>query len=357
MGKFFSALMTLCVGIVWSAAAFAVTDGSFTPTDETGKPLQSATVTISVVKQSELPKPPARRHVVKRIHTHTTTTGRTELTYDETRIDRDDYVVIVVVTQDGRTYSTTRPITSLGGGVPVMLTPGLPMVATTTPVPFVPALPGIPGAPFSGYGVSGFLSGNFGDQTIREYFTRTGDQTNVLADQNTRIGGGLSAFYNFAVYPGLLAGPFVTVNFPNQAITRTFPGGSRIGTTDDVVVTFGGQLGIPVITQDGTQAFLYLRGGVSEMQEKLRINFIGMPASVDTRTVWGGTFGVGGMVRRPDWRIGNFPIAAFGEIDFTGWQNGRFVGPLGSPLFTYVPERNDVVFLVGGTMLFNSDSR
>ena len=61
------------------------------------------------------PKPPARRHVEKRFRTHTAkVTGKTELTYDEKRIDRDDYVVIVVVTNDGRRLPL-RPLEVAGG--------------------------------------------------------------------------------------------------------------------------------------------------------------------------------------------------------------------------------------------------
>src|SRR5439155_10466602 len=97
--------------------------------------------------------------------------------------------------------------------------------------------------------------------------------------------------------------------------------------------------------------------GASETQRKLNINFFGTPQSSDSQTLWGVTFGFGGMYHPYNWNVAGMPVALFGQINFTDWQNGNYVNPLGSPFFTYKPERRDVTGMAGLTIMFNTLGR
>jgi len=343
------------VAIVWSTAVWAVTDGSFTAQDERGKPIDGATVTVTVLKKPDPTKPTIqKRRIARTIRSHTTSTGKAELVYDEKKTSDDDNVALIVLKKGGMTWTTTMPLSSLGNGVPVTftLTTGTSLVAGGTPSTSSP-MPGgtwSNSVPFAGFGLSGFLSVNYGEQTNKEYLTLTDMLTNSLDDSNARLGGGVGLVYNVPINVNFLAGPFVNVNFPNQSIIRNFPNGSSIGTTNTAVVTFGGQFGIP-FKLDQTPALVYLQLGGSETQKNLKINFA-MP-SVDTQTIWGGTIGVGAAIQPQNLRIGDKPVTLFAQLNGTFWQDGRYVGPAGSRPYSYVVQRDDVTLLVGATVWFS----
>jgi hypothetical protein len=349
------------MALIWSATAWAVTDGTITPqTPEQGTATGGAVVDLVVVKKTDIPnidvrKPIPRHYQLTTSHGTVDGSGKVTLTYNEQRTNRDDDVALIILHQGGRTYYATKPLNEIGGGQPVFFQP-VPPTATAGGPTSVPVMPGYPylspNMPFSGFGVSGFISGNFSDQTIREYLTMPpGTQTNVLSDSNAGIGGGATLFYNIPVAGPVTIGPFLTVNVLDQSTGRTFPGGFRIYTRDRVQFTFGPMFGLPFRTNDNTDVLLFLQLGASETQREF---IVGSPASSDTKSVWGGTIGVGGMVHRPDWMIANLPVAAFGQISVTDWATPSYVNPLGSPRFTYRPELISVTAMAGITvMLYN----
>jgi hypothetical protein len=342
MGKLGIWFIAAGVAVICSTAAWAVTDGSFTATDEQGKPIDGATVTVTVKPDPAKPATPATHPpVVEKLYNRTSATGRAEVPLDEKKTSRNDDIVLIVLRRGGMTWTATVPLSSLGGGVRITFTPGPSSVATRTPTSTYTPMPWQGPVPFTGFGLSGFLSINYGEQTNREFLADT--LTNTLDDANARLGGGIGVVYNFPVSRSFLAGPFVNVNFPNQSIMRTFPGGGSIGTTNTAVVTFGGNFAVPFKLEQ-MPAIVFLQIGASETQQNLKINFA-MP-SIDSRTIWGTTIGIGAAIQPKDLRIAGKPVSLFAQLNGTFWQDGRHVG---NP-FTYLVHRDDITAMAGATL-------
>jgi hypothetical protein len=349
MGKFSIFLAAASVAVIASTAAWAVTDGSFTANDEKGKPIDGATVTVTVVKKPNPQKPKQEKQVIK---TQTTTGGKVDLQYDEQKTSRDDGIAIIDIKKGGKTWTATRPLTGLGGGVPITFTQVIPSsVHTRTPTTYIPMpVTAARPMPFEGFGLSGSMTVNFGEQTIREYFTASDILNNTLQDPKTRLGGSVGGVWNFAVTPGLLVGPFADANFSHQAFIRKFDNGFSIGTSDCTVLDFGAQFGIPWRMTD-KDALLYFQVGASETDQNLKIKF--SMRSHDSQTIWGWNVGAGVVMQPRGWEIADMPISVFAQGNYINWQDGRYVNPLGSPGFTYGVQRDDLVFRGGLTLWFN----
>jgi hypothetical protein len=349
LGLFLSAAF---VAVVASTAAWAVTDGSFTANDEQGKPIDGATVTVKIEKKPDPQKPKAEKHVVQKIETRTGTTGKVDLQYDEKITSKDDYIAIIEAKRGGKTWTTTEPLSSLVGGAPITLKRVIPTsISTRTPTTYTPVSPGTGPIPFSGFGFSGFMSVNAGEQINKEYSILSDMLTSTLQDSNIRAGGGFGGVWNIPVSPGLLVGPYANVNFPHQSLIRRFPGGGSIGTFDCAVVDFGAQFGIPWRMTD-KDALLYFQVGAAETEQHLKIDF--MTSSVDRQSIWGWTVGAGVAMQPQGWQIADKRVSVFAQANWTNWQDGRYVNPLASQGFFYNVQRDDLTFKGGATIWFNS---
>jgi hypothetical protein len=199
--------------------------------------------------------------------------------------------------------------------------------------------------------VSGFLSSTTGAQTINEFFRPTSAPTSTTEDTSTRFGGGFTVLYNFQVGPNVLIAPFASVSFPNYSNIHTFANGASFGKTEDFIITEGLQFGFPWRVE-GANALFYIQLGGAEGPAKFKVNFLRMPSSVDTQWIGGAMAGIGVDFQPDNWRIGNYPVSVFAQVNGIWWQVAKFNAPAGSPLFNYEISQLWLTAMIGATIHF-----
>jgi hypothetical protein len=178
---------------------------------------------------------------------------------------------------------------------------------------------------------------------VVEHFIATDAITNQFKDSHDPAGVGIHVSYGFTPWNNsVVVAPFVSLDYPNTSVFHSFAGGSYLGTTSNLVGTFGVKVG-PAINPD---LWLYGIAGASVLNETLKINFI--PAfSSTTATVGGGTLGAGFAWHPKSWQIANHPVSLFGEYQHTWWQTANYNAPTASPAFGYSFSRSDDVIKLG----------
>jgi len=145
----------------------------------------------------------------------------------------------------------------------------------------------------------------------------------------------------------VVVAPFVSIDAPNISVYHTFPGGSYLGTTNNVSGTIGLKVG-PALSED---VWVYGLAGVSALNETMKINFIPAFSSSDA-TVAGATVGAGFAWHPASWQVGNHPLSLFAEYQHTWWDDAHFNAPTASPGFNYTFRRQDDLVKLGVNLSF-----
>jgi hypothetical protein len=202
----------------------------------------------------------------------------------------------------------------------------------------------------TGLYLGGELVKNWGLVRSTERLAATGAVTNQFSDSADPFGGGVIVGYKFAPWANsIVVSPFASFDFIHAPVNHTFPGGSFLGTTDNLVGTGGVKIG----PQLASGLWLYGIAGVSVLDETLNINFIPVSSS-QTAWVAGGTLGVGGAIQPAFLQGFGHPVSLFLEYQHTWWQDAHFNTPAASPLFNYTFRRDDDVVKFGFTVSLDS---
>jgi hypothetical protein len=209
----------------------------------------------------------------------------------------------------------------------------------------------------TGYGTA-FANGTFiglylvktnGTAIITERFIATDKITNGFSDSHDPLGVGINIAYAFAPWNnGFVVSPFASLDYLNNSVNHTFPGGSYLGSTANVAGTAGVKIG-PSITRD---FWLYGIAGVSVLNETLNVNFLPVTSST-TKTVGGATLGAGFAFKPGFLQNLGRPVSLFAEYHHTWWQDAQFNSPAASPLFNYNFRRSDDVVKLGFNVHFD----
>jgi len=202
--------------------------------------------------------------------------------------------------------------------------------------------------PVTTYGVTGTygwqnvyvgvqLIETWGRVTTIETSRATGETTNRFTDSGDPLGVGILAGYNFRPWNNnVQLGPFASINSLNQTIKHQFTGGNFIGTTTHWIGTLGVKAGA-LATQN---IFIYGLGGISWLNEDMRIN-LGGPSTSNNTTVSGFTLGIGGEYQPTAWKQLKWPVSLALQLQHTWWQNANVNNPVSSPGFNYTFKRQD----------------
>ncbi|MEW6452514.1 MAG: hypothetical protein AB1490_17775 [Pseudomonadota bacterium] len=170
-----------------------------------------------------------------------------------------------------------------------------------------------------------------------ERLASTGTITNQFSDSKDPLGVGVIVAYSLRPWSNnWVVSPFVSVDYLNMSVNRTFPSGSFLGTTSNFAATAGVKAG-PMLSNG---VWLYGIAGVSALNETLRVNFLPI-ASSQTTTVPGATVGVGGAIQPSALQGLGHPVSLFVEYQHTWWQDAQFNTPVASPAFNYNFRRED----------------
>jgi hypothetical protein len=341
--------------LVWSFAAFAITQTSTVTVTETGKPIPTATVTITV-KETPKATPKVTRpkpRTVDRTTVKSDPNGRISLTYDNDKWRKDMLVDISIVTADGRRLTRTNiPMSSLGDGSTIEMPP---RVVTRRPVPRVtdntaPVPRDRLFVPYNFF-VGGSVVPNSTGLTIIERQEATGQETNRFERRDGGIGGG----FVFGLAPtnpggpdgqGLVLTPFTSFDFPNNTVEHRFSPVSFIGERVIFVGTAGLQFGRMI----APNFQVYGLAGLSLVNKEFTIDFGGPIRTTESQWLFGGTLGVGASYQPPGWTFLNRPISIFAQYQHVFVQDGEVNQPAVSPGFNYRFENDLDIFKFGLTM-------
>jgi hypothetical protein len=312
MRKFGIWIIAASVAVVCSTAAWAVTDGSFTATDEQGKPINGATVTVTVVKKPD-PSTPAsqkQQQVVAKIPSHTDKTGKAELTYDEKKTSPDDIALIDLKQKDGKTWRVTKVLGALGGGVTVAftLTGGPSSVATggsssvATGGTYQPVTTyGLDRGWVLGVGVNGGIG-----QSTNSY-----DDFPNFPGSGWGVGGFALARYYFS--SGLFAGPEV------GGMALGVNGNNTVGAFAHIRSMFyeGGQIGYSFRTPDIAPLNVYIGAAASQSNYRVGVDSRDFNESMD-KTLNGFSVHAGVEVQPAPIALPNFWLGA--DYRYSHWR-------------------------------------
>jgi len=188
-----------------------------------------------------------------------------------------------------------------------------------------------------------------GNTVITERLISTDRITNEFTNSHDPVSVGFNIAYAFAPWNnGFVVSPFVSFDYLNTSVNHSFPGGSYLGSTANASGTAGVKIG-PSVTKD---FWLYGIAGVSLLNETLNVNFLPVTSST-SKTVAGGTLGVG-TAFKPGFLQGfGHPISLFLEYQHTWWQDAQFNSPAASAQFNYSFRRTDDVIKVGFNIHFD----
>jgi hypothetical protein len=194
---------------------------------------------------------------------------------------------------------------------------------------------------FSGFELGFQISETSGLMKWKE--SLNGETTNQGSVRRDPAGIGFKVGYGFRPWGNnLIVAPFVSFDYLNWSINQTFANGNLLGTRSNFESTLGVKVG-PAVTPN---IWLYAIGGVSALNQTLKVNFMPL-ASSTTKTVAGGTAGVGAAIR-PDFLQGfGRPVSISLEYQHTWWANAQFDMPAASPLFNYNFRREDDTIKLG----------
>jgi hypothetical protein len=182
-----------------------------------------------------------------------------------------------------------------------------------------------------GYG-GGQLVATSSHVGTNEYDAVTMVQTTHLDDSGSGAGGGINGGYNWSIAHRFVAGVVFDVNFLNDKVQHTFPGGTFIAST--VNFTASAQVRAGVLATP--YLLLYLQTGVNVANQRLQINFGGPVTDVSQFTP-GFAAGFGG-----EWKpAGLLPAntSLFAAYEHTSWDKARLDRPVAAPLSNYTWQR------------------
>jgi len=201
----------------------------------------------------------------------------------------------------------------------------------------------------TGLYLGGELVKNWGRVRSTERLAATDVVTNQFTDSADPFGGGIIVGYKFAPWANnIVVSPFASFDFLHAPVNHTFPGGSFLGITGNLMGTAGVKIG----PQLATGVWLYGIAGVSVLNETLNINFIPTASSRNV-DVAGATVGFGG-AWQPSFLQGfGRPVSLFLEYQHSWWGDANFNTPAASPPFNYTFRREDDVVKFGFTVSLN----
>lgn len=399
-------IVTFAAGgmFAWSDAAWAIAQETTVTITESGKPLPGAMVSLTV-KSSEPRSVPQRAQartapsrvqsrpqparaeprtaprIVQRSRIRTDERSRVTFRYDDATVPPDALVDITVSTPDGR--SRTRrdvPLALLVAGGEIDINDD----GATPETPLSPSVTGAPPVPFTGPYIGAHVSRTFGSQEIAETIVEpaieapsdppidappdefaeapveeiaVGRPETVTRNRFSRsangTGAGVSGGINFSLGSNIVGGPFVGLDFPNEANDRAAGSGAFWQAKSDFVVTGGVQLGIVGAVAETPTFFYGLVGASFQRQD---VEFADLARTSETQTLTGGTVGVGLAVQPAFLRGLGIPVSLFVQYEHTWWNESDRLRPAIAPETDYVFRRDDDRIKFGVQLFFSPGS-
>jgi hypothetical protein len=184
-------------------------------------------------------------------------------------------------------------------------------------------------------------------------FAATGETTDrdtVLGKPS--LGAGLTGGYATPVATPIgrmVADAFLSFDYFGHTLEQSLGGSSFLAAKSNYQATAGLKFGPPV----GSNSWVYAIGGVSLLNETLRVaNFI-PEVSSKTTTVPGLTVGLGGATQLPNVQLFGHPVAVVAEYEHTFWKTAHYDGPTSWGMFNFNFRRDDDVLKLGVTVYLN----